>query len=417
MSLQETPKGERFHIVLYGRRNVGKSSLLNALTGQEFAIVSDTPGTTTDPVSKSMELLPLGPCMFVDTPGLDDQGELGKKRVEKAFQAMNTADAVILVLSAAYSENCDAVEHFLQQEKELVLQFEEKNIPYILVLNQIDRVEESECLRLKEKLEAYFSKKLILTSALKKRGIDGLKKELQALAVPAAKERYIIRDLIQTGEMVVLVVPIDSAAPKGRLILPQQQVIREILDHHAMAMITQVEELPSVLERFGGQVKLVVTDSQAFGKVSAVVPEEIFLTSFSILFARYKGELEIFTEGLKALETLADGDRILIAEGCTHHRQCDDIGTVKIPRLLKKYTGKELVIETASGSDFPEKLKKYAMVIHCGGCTLHEKEMRRRLACAKENGVPIVNYGMFLAYVNGILERSIKPVKEKLFKK
>lgn len=420
MSLQETPKGERFHIVLYGKRNVGKSSLLNALTGQPLAIVSDTAGTTTDPVSKAMEILPIGPCLLVDTPGLDDEGELGRKRVEKALQVMNTADAVIFVLSAMevkeklFSQG-EMGNGVLLEEKKWSRIFEEKKVPCLFVVNQADRLEDTEAVAMKERLTELFRTdgkvgvEPVFASALNGSGIEELKQALIRIR-PKEQERYIIRDLIEQGEMVVLVVPIDSAAPKGRLILPQQQVLREILDHHAVAVVTQTGELPSVLEKLKGQVKLVVTDSQAFKEVDAMVPPEIFLTSFSILFARYKGELGILTDGVKALEGLKDGDRILIAEGCTHHRQCDDIGTVKIPKLLKKYTGKELFIETSSGTDFPESLKKYAMVIHCGGCTLHEKEMKRRLECAAENQVPIVNYGIFLAYVNGILERSIEVI-------
>ncbi len=411
MGLQETPKGERFHIVLYGKRNVGKSSLLNALTGQPLAIVSDIAGTTTDPVSKAMEILPLGPCLLVDTPGLDDEGELGRKRVEKALQAMNTADAALLVLDAGslwkeYVKNGKQTDgKILEKERTLAEKLQENKIPYVLVLNQADRLEEQEALELKEMFQG-FPAAAVLTSAVENRGMEELKQALIRLVPEEKKERYIIRDLICPGEMVVLVVPVDSAAPKGRIILPQQQVLREILDHHAAAVVTQPEELPSVLERFKGQIRLVVTDSQAFKEVDAMVPGEIFLTSFSILFARYKGELDVLTDGVKALEHLKDGSRILISEGCTHHRQCEDIGTVKIPGLLKKYTGKELVLETSSGGDFPEKLDKYALVIHCGGCTLHEKEMKRRLACAKACQVPIVNYGIFLAYVNGILERS-----------
>lgn len=413
MSLQTTPTGERLQIVLFGKRNAGKSSLLNAVTGQETAIVSDTPGTTTDPVSKAMEILPIGPCMLTDTPGLDDEGELGKKRIEKALRFLHKADVVLLVIdiNSLAEEDLGTEKGLPKEEAALVRTIEDKNLPCLIVLNQADRMELSKAEEIRKNIAGKHAlSKVLLTSAVKKTGIEELKEALIEKTPFENQKRSIIGDLVEPEEFVVLVVPIDSAAPKGRLILPQQQVIRDLLDHHAAAVVTQVEELEHVLMSLKGQVKLVITDSQAFQEVAKIVPEEIFLTSFSILFARYKGNLDTLVEGVHALKNLKDGDRILIAEGCTHHRQCEDIGTVKIPRLLKSYTGKELVIETSSGAGFPKNLSRYAMVIHCGGCTLPEKEMKHRIEMAEECQVPIVNYGIFLAQVNGILERSVRDI-------
>lgn len=411
MSLQTTPKGDRLQIALYGKRNAGKSSIINAITGQPLAIVSEVKGTTTDPVSKAMEILPLGPCMFIDTPGLDDEGELGRKRVEKAMQVLNKTDIALVVIDISEIKESDLqTERGLpQKELEIIRLIEEKKIPYIIVLNQADKIGDVAAEEIRNKIVAKNAKIPVnVVSTVQKKGLEELKDALIAQVPDADLKLHIIGDLIEEGDTVVLVVPVDSAAPKGRLIMPQQQVIRDILDNHAMAVVTQVPQLAKTLENLSGKVKMVVTDSQAFGEVSKIVPRDLLLTSFSILFARHKGNLKTLTEGVKAVDSLQSGDRVLIAEGCTHRRQCDDIGTVKIPRWLKEYTGKELILETCSGIDFPADLSPYRLVIHCGGCTLHEKEMKHRIFRAGEQKVPIVNYGIFIAYVNGILARSVE---------
>ena len=411
MSLQTTPKGDRLQIALYGKRNAGKSSIINAITGQPLAIVSEVKGTTTDPVSKAMEILPLGPCMFIDTPGLDDEGELGRKRVEKAMQVLNKTDIALVVIDISEIKESDLqTERSLpQKELEIIRLIEEKKLPYIIVLNQADKIGDVAAEEIRNKIVAKNAKIPVnVVSTVQKKGLEELKDALIAQVPDADLKLHIIGDLIEEGDTVVLVVPVDSAAPKGRLIMPQQQVIRDILDNHAMAVVTQVSQLAKTLENLSGKVKMVVTDSQAFGEVSKIVPRDLLLTSFSILFARHKGNLKTLTEGVKAVDSLQSGDRVLIAEGCTHRRQCDDIGTVKIPRWLKEYTGKELILETCSGIDFPADLSPYRLVIHCGGCTLHEKEMKHRIFRAGEQKVPIVNYGIFIAYVNGILARSVE---------
>lgn len=411
MSLQTTPKGDRLQIALYGKRNAGKSSIINAITGQPLAIVSEVKGTTTDPVSKAMEILPLGPCMFIDTPGLDDEGELGRKRVEKAMQVLNKTDIALVVIDISEIKESDLqTERGLpQKELEIIRLIEEKKLPYIIVLNQADKIGDVAAEEIRNKIVAKNAKIPVnVVSTVQKKGLEELKDALIAQVPDADLKLHIIGDLIEEGDTVVLVVPVDSAAPKGRLIMPQQQVIRDILDNHAMAVVTQVPQLAKTLENLSGKVKMVVTDSQAFGEVSKIVPRDLLLTSFSILFARHKGNLKTLTEGVKAVDSLQSGDRVLIAEGCTHRRQCDDIGTVKIPRWLKEYTGKELILETCSGIDFPADLSPYQLVIHCGGCTLHEKEMKHRIFRAGEQKVPIVNYGIFIAYVNGILARSVE---------
>ncbi|MCD7824687.1 MAG: [FeFe] hydrogenase H-cluster maturation GTPase HydF [Clostridiaceae bacterium] len=411
MSLHQTPGGDRIQIALFGKRNAGKSSVINGITGQPVAIVSDTKGTTTDPVSKAMEILPLGPCMLIDTPGLDDEGELGQKRVQRAISVLNKTDIALIVVDITEVSDSDLeTERGLPQEAlDIIRLVEEKNIPYSIVLNQADRMEIEKAQELRRKLEGKNpSVPVNLVSCKQKTGFEELKDTL-VCQMPEQDERlHIIGDFIRQGDVIVLVVPVDSAAPKGRLIMPQQQVIRDILDSRAVAVVTQVPELAAALERLAGTVKMVVTDSQAFKEVSAIVPENILLTSFSILFARHKGNLQKLVEGVTAVESLQDGDRVLIAEGCTHRRQCDDIGTVKIPGWLRKYTGKELLIETCSGIHFPADLSGYRLVIHCGGCTLHEKEMKHRIFRANEQAVPIVNYGIFIAYVNGILTRSVE---------
>ena len=393
MGMNNTPASERTHIGFFGRRNAGKSSIVNAVTGQELAVVSDVKGTTTDPVYKTMELLPLGPVMIIDTPGFDDEGMLGELRVKKTKQVLNKTDIAVLVV--------DASEGIKECDKELIDLFEAKQINYLIVYNKSDLLDEVPAAEEKE----------IYASALKKENIFEVKERIAALK-EQNEEKSIIADKLNRGDFVVLVVPIDSAAPKGRLILPQQQTIRDILDAGAIAIVTKESELTATLEGLGKKPAMVITDSQVFKTVAPMDPKDIPLTSFSILMARYKGLLDVAAPGAAAVEHLKDGDTVLIAEGCTHHRQCDDIGTVKIPNWLRKYTGKEIKIETCSGTEFPEDLTKYAMVIHCGGCMLNEREVRYRTKCAVDQGVPITNYGTFIAYVNGILKRSLEVFPE-----
>ena len=390
MGLNDTPSGERVHIGFFGRRNAGKSSVVNAVTGQELAVVSDTKGTTTDPVKKAMELLPIGPVMIIDTPGFDDVGALGEQRVKKTKQILNRTDVAVLVI--------DAVEGMQQCDRELQNIFEEKQIPYLLVYNKMDLLEQIPEEKQRE----------IYVSALKKERIEELKERIAAIGKVSDGKLQLVGDLIHTSDLVLLVIPIDKAAPKGRLILPQQQVIRDVLEADGAAICVKEYELRELLDKLGTTPALVITDSQVFAKVSADVPEEIPLTSFSILMARYKGLLDTAVEGVTAIDSLKDGDRILIAEGCTHHRQCDDIGSVKIPRWLRNYTGKELEIETCSGQSFPEDLSPYTLVIHCGGCMLNEREVRYRMKCAKDQQVPITNYGIAIAFMQGILKRSVQ---------
>ena len=409
--MQTVQQGDRLHIAVFGRRNAGKSSVINAITGQDLAIVSDVKGTTTDPVSKAMEILPLGPCMLIDTPGLDDEGDLGARRVEKAMQVMNRTELALIVvdISQITREELDSERGIGGKETEILARVAEKKIPYLLILNQSDRISPARA----EQIRMQIVRKnpgipVYVISAVRKTGLEELKEGLISLAPDTDSELHIISDLMTAGDMIVLVVPVDSAAPKGRLIMPQQQTIRDILDHRGIAIVTQVTELSSTLERLSGKIRMVVTDSQAFREVDAIVPQEIPLTSFSILFARHKGNLRKLVSGVTAVDRLQDHDRILIAEGCTHRRQCEDIGTVKIPQWLREHSGRDLQIETCSGMGFPADLSVYAMVIHCGGCTLHEKEMKHRICRAEEQRVPIVNYGIFIAYVNGILKRSVE---------
>lgn len=404
MGLNNTPNADRVHIGIFGRRNAGKSSVINAVTGQNLAIVSDVLGTTTDPVYKAMEILPLGPVVLIDTPGLDDVGELGELRVQKAFQVLNKTDIALLVL--------DVNSGFSKEEEKLLELVKAKNIPFVAVLNktdiaQEDKIKESEKL-LKDK---YNIENMVSVSAKKKDGIFEMKEKIASLNTEKEKSP-IISDLVCPGETAVLVVPIDESAPKGRLILPQQQTIRDLLDHNAMAAVTQVTTLAKTLESFKEPPKIVVTDSQAFKEVAKIVPENVPLTSFSILFARHKGELSTLVKGVKAMDNLKDGDTVLISEGCTHHRQCNDIGSVKIPNAVRKYTGKNLNFEFTSGGEFPLDLSKYSLIIHCGGCMLNEREMKYRIACANDAGIPMVNYGVLLAQVNGILNRSLEPVEK-----
>ena len=411
MGLQTTMQGDRLQIAIFGKRNAGKSSVLNAITGQSLAIVSETKGTTTDPVYKAMEVLPLGPCMFIDTPGLDDEGELGKKRVEKAVQVLNKTDIALVVIdiTTVTEDHLSKKRGLPAKEEEIISLLEEKKLPYIIILNKSDCISDIDVEKFYQKIsEKNAAVPVNVVSTTEKKGLEELKETLVSLAPDHDLKLHIVGDFIKEKDTVVLVVPVDSAAPKGRLIMPQQQVIRDILDNHAIAVVTQVPQLEQTLDNLKGKVKLVVTDSQAFKEVNAIVPEQILLTSFSILFARHKGNLKKLVQGVKAVDSLQDGDKVLIAEGCTHHRQCEDIGTVKIPRWLRNQTGKELVLETCSGTDFPADLSAYSLIIHCGGCTLHEKEMKHRIFRAGEQNVTIVNYGIFIAYVNGILVRSVE---------
>lgn len=410
MGLNSTPSANRVHIGFFGRRNAGKSSVVNAVTGQELAVVSDTKGTTTDPVYKSMELLPIGPVMIIDTPGFDDEGALGELRVRKTKQVLNKTDIAVLVV--------DATEGKKQCDEELIRIFKEKEIPYIIVNNKADllsdEISEKVCQnnvseqRKAEQNALLSSGKEQYVSALTGAGIYELKECIGKLTPNEDMTLKIVGDLLHPGDFVVLVVPIDSAAPKGRLILPQQQTIRDVLEANAAAIVVKESELKQTLEQLGRSPVMVITDSQVFEQVSEEVSEEIPLTSFSILMARYKGYLETAVNGVAAIDHLKDGDKILISEGCTHHRQCDDIGTVKIPRWLKQHTGKELIIETSSGTEFPEDLTSYALVIHCGGCMLNEREVKYRMKCAEDQKVPFTNYGIAIAQMKGILKRSIE---------
>lgn len=403
MSMNQTPMSERVHIGFFGKRNAGKSSVMNAVTGQDLAVVSDVKGTTTDPVYKSMELLPLGPVVMMDTPGIDDEGELGSLRVRKSYQVLNKTDAAVLVIDGAVGVS--------EEDRALLERIRKKNIPFAVVINKKELAEKTVLNGVKEEL-ALNDSQLVFASAATGEGIYELKERLTAIAAAEEPEKYLVRDLLEPSDIAVLVVPIDSAAPKGRLILPQQQTIRDILEADAVSVVVKETELKNALEKFKKKPKLVITDSQAFGQVSADTPEDILLTSFSILMARYKGNLKQAVHGVTALDNLEDGDAVLISEGCTHHRQCDDIGTVKIPRWIREYTGKEIRIETTSGTEFPDDLTKYKMIIHCGGCMLNEREMKYRLSCAADQGVPMTNYGIMIAYVKGILKRSVKVFPE-----
>jgi len=389
MGRNDTPVAERIHIGFFGRRNAGKSSVVNAVTGQDLAVVSQVKGTTTDPVSKTMELLPLGPVVVIDTPGIDDEGELGGLRVKKSRQVLNKTDLAVLVV--------DGQEGMKEEDCQMERLFRKKQVPYVVVFNKADLGR-----------KALPNEEYLWVSAADKTGIEELKKRLGAMN-PYREERDLLEGLVKPGDLAVLVTPIDKAAPKGRLILPQQQTIRALLDHGCMCVTVRETELEKALGILGRKPKLVITDSQAFGKVSAIVPEEMSLTSFSILFARYKGNLKQAVEGVRALEQIQDKDSVLIAEGCTHHRQCGDIGTVKLPAWIRDYTKKEPSFSFTSGTEFPEDLSPYSLIVHCGGCMLNEREMEYRQACARQEDVPMTNYGILIAYVHGILKRSLKP--------
>jgi len=403
MGMNQTPASERVHISFFGKRNAGKSSVINAVTGQDLAIVSSVMGTTTDPVYKTMELLPLGPVMVIDTPGIDDEGELGALRVRKSYQVLNKTDIAILVIDSTAGKG--------EEELELIHRFHKKGIPYLIVYNKIDLLSTEKIKDLAMSVRAGE----VLVSASDGMNIQELKEKIASLKPEDTHKYPLIQDLIDPLDLVILVVPIDKAAPKGRLILPQQQTIRDILERGALSLVVRDTELKSTLDHFLAQgvcPKLVVTDSQAFARVSKAVPENITLTSFSILFARYKGELETQLKGVTALSSIEDGDRILIAEGCTHHRQCGDIGTCKMPEWIRNYTGKKPVFEFTSGTEFPDDVSSYKMVVHCGGCMLNEREMKYRIACCQDQGVPITNYGILIAQVTGILKRSLGPFPE-----
>ena len=403
MGMNQTPASERVHISFFGKRNAGKSSIINAVTGQDLAIVSSVMGTTTDPVYKTMELLPLGPVMVIDTPGIDDEGELGALRIRKSYQVLNKTDIAILVIDSTAGKG--------EEELELIHRFHKKGIPYLIIYNKIDLLSTEKIKDLAMSVRAGE----VLVSASDGMNIQELKEKIASLKPEDTHKYPLIQDLIDPLDLVILVVPIDKAAPKGRLILPQQQTIRDILERGALSLVVRDTELKSTLDHFLAQgvcPKLVVTDSQAFARVSKAVPENITLTSFSILFSRYKGELETQLKGIAALSSIEDGDRILIAEGCTHHRQCGDIGTCKMPEWIRNYTGKKPVFEFTSGTEFPDDVSSYKMVVHCGGCMLNEREMKYRIACCQDQGVPITNYGILIAQVTGILKRSLGPFPE-----
>ena len=390
MSLNEQVSAERLHIGFFGMRNAGKSSLVNAVTGQELCVVSETKGTTTDPVRKAMELLPLGPVVIIDTPGIDDEGDLGKLRVEKALSVLNKTDIAVLVT--------DASRELQPPELELIKSFKERNISYVIACNK------SDLLNSIPKADG----NSIYVSALTNTNIYELKELIGSLSKVQKQDKRVIAHLIAPDDVIVLVVPVDSAAPKGRLILPQQQTIRDILDTGAVCMVTRETELERTLAALGEKPRLVVTDSQVFEYVDRIVPGDIMLTSFSILFANYKGDLRQAVKGAAALDRLEDGDTVLISEGCTHHRQCEDIGTVKMPAWIEKHTGKKLKFAFTSGGDFPSDMSQYALVVHCGGCMLNEREMKYRIGCCKGSGIPVTNYGIAIAHMHGILKRSLE---------
>ena len=390
MSLNNTPSSERIHIGFFGQRNAGKSSVVNAVTGQKLSVVSDIKGTTTDPVKKAMELLPIGPVIILDTAGTDDTGELGKLRIEKTMQALSKTDIAVLV--------CDVTTGLTKDDKNLIEKFKEKNIKYLIAYNKCDLPFEEFNLENNE----------ILISALKNININKLKEKLAEFGKERISDKRIVGDLLEKDDIAVLVTPIDSAAPKGRLILPQQMTIRDILDSCAVSVTIKETVLKNTLKILKKKPKIVITDSQVFSYVSKLVPDDIPLTSFSILFSRYKGNLETAVKGAYILNDLKDNDTVLISEGCTHHRQCDDIGTVKLPKWICKFTNKKINFEFTSGTEFPDekKLKKYSLIVHCGGCMLNEREMKSRINCAKSAGVPITNYGILIAHINGILKRA-----------
>lgn len=391
--MNTTPVGNRIHIGFFGRRNAGKSSVVNAVTGQELSVVSDVKGTTTDPVTKAMELLPMGPVLIIDTPGFDDEGSLGELRVRKTKQILNKTDVAILVV--------DATEGLSAVDEELIRIFKEKKLNYIIVYNKCDLIDVKTMIKLSSEENA------VLVSATDRKNIDQLKEKISLMA-DVGEERFLVRDLVKAKDIVVLVTPIDASAPKGRLILPQQQVIRDLLEADAVTVVIKENEVADTLAMLGNKPRMVITDSQAFKIVAESTPKDIPLTSFSILMARYKGFLDTAVNGAMSIDMLEEGDKILISEGCTHHRQCEDIGTVKLPRWLETYTGKKFNYEFTSGGSFPEDLSPYKVIIHCGGCTLTERELTYRMKCAVDQGVPFTNYGTVIALTQGILARSVE---------
>ena len=395
--MNEAPSGERTHIGFFGIRNAGNSSVENAVTGQSLSVVSDQAGTTTDPVRKAMELLPLGPVVIIDTPGIDDVGELGELRVQRTREALRSCDIAVLVVDASSPAH--------PANEELIAIFDSQSIPCVIAYNKTDLLSEGQVAELAKRL----GKRSVLVSAATGQGITELKETIAHSVADSEADRYLIADLLEPGDQVVLVMPIDSAAPKGRIILPQQMVLRDVLDARCSALVCQPQELAGVLESLVHPPKMVVTDSQAFAQVQAVVPEDVWLTSFSILMARYKGELEAYVPGAVALTRLKDGDKVLVSEGCTHHRQCDDIGTVKLPNWIRTYTGADLQFSFTSGREFPEDLSPYALVAHCGACMLNRREVRYRLSQCVAQGVPVVTYGLAIAQTQGILQRSLEP--------
>lgn len=401
MGLNQTPSSERIHIGIFGKRNAGKSSIINAITNQKLAIVSEVRGTTTDPVYKSMELLPLGPVVLIDTPGLDDEGELGKQRIQKALEVLRKTDLALLIVDGSLGMS--------PEDRALEEELKKRGISYLLVYNKKDLCME-EVQSSAEEAGCRQEEPAVWVSAETGEGIRELKERLARLVPQTDPGKRLVADFLKPLDVVVLVVPIDKAAPKGRLILPQQQAIRDILEAGAISVVVRESELKETLAKLGQKPRLVITDSQVFEKVAADTPEDVELTSFSILFARYKGNLEQAIAGARMLEQLRDGDQVLISEGCTHHRQCGDIGTEKLPRWMAEYTGKKLEYTFSSGTEFPEELQKYRLVVHCGGCMLNEREMQYRLAEAKNQGVPMTNYGILIAYMKGILKRSVQPL-------
>lgn len=393
MSLNNTPSSERIHIGIFGKRNAGKSSVINAITGQDLAVVSDVKGTTTDPVHKAMELLPLGPVTIIDTPGIDDEGEIGKLRIKKSHEILNKTDIAVLVV--------DGTSGISNEDEMLIQKFKDKNIPYVVVMNKEDLIKDNEI--------KYNDPKIIWVSSKTNKNIYELKELIAKQINTDEPKQRLVADLLCPSDFVVLVVPIDKAAPKGRLILPQQQTIRDILEANAVSIVVKDNELKSTLQNLGKKPRLVITDSQVFKEVSATTPKDIMLTSFSILFSRYKGNLKEAVDGAYAVESLVDGDTVLISEGCTHHRQCEDIGTVKLPKLILNQTKKNINFEFTSGIEFPLDLTKYKMIVHCGGCMLNEREMKHRIKCAQNQYIPITNYGVLIAHIQGILKRSIEP--------
>lgn len=391
MGMNDTPSGERLHIGFFGCRNAGKSSVVNAVTGQDLALVSDVAGTTTDPVSKAMELLPLGPVLVIDTPGVDDEGGLGKMRVERTKRVLEKTDCAVLIADASRGLNAS--------DRELLQIFKERGIPYVIAMNKCDLTG----------VPQTASDKEIFVSAKTGENIGALKDRIAAAAKRAESGRRLVGDLLEKGDIAVLVVPIDSAAPKGRLILPQQQAIRDLLESGCIPMVCRESELELTLSACAKKPAMVITDSQAFKLVAEIVPQEIPLTSFSILMARYKGFLETAVKGVTALKDIRGGDKILISEGCTHHRQCGDIGTEKLPRWIRSFTGAQPQFEFSSGGGFPEEPSQYKLVIHCGGCMLNASELTYRMRSAEKAGVPFTNYGTAIAYMNGILKRSLAP--------